>query len=338
MNYVFILGFYRSGTTLLNLLLANDNENLSKFKESFFFFSIVDKKDTYNIDSNNFKKFINKLDQVRCFGLERHELINIALKSSNSYKKYFENICEYLIRGRKDIKYFIEKTPQHCLVVSRIIRMFPEAKFIRIIRDPRGVINSLNKKSFIPAPNNIYCNLIYLMDMYNYTEKEIKNIKNNYYECKYETLVSDPNGEMANIVSFLGIKKNKNIDYSYIKCLNDLEENIKHNEISLHKRLKEKISSRFNEEYKIQMSKLDIDMVEFLLKKYMKIHNYQVIGNGGLSFLNIVRTLVFIIPLIIFSKCINLFQFFLYGYMRPVSNLSHYFSLRRIFKIFIFKK
>src|SRR5262249_55462196 len=53
--------------------------------------------------------------------------------------------------GRKEVAYVGDKTPQHLLVLPRVMKVFPAAKILVIYRDGRDVALSLSKFPRAPA-------------------------------------------------------------------------------------------------------------------------------------------------------------------------------------------
>jgi len=45
-------------------------------------------------------------------------------------------------RQVRQTKWIGENTPSHVNYIDTIVDWFPEAKFIHLVRDPRGVVNS----------------------------------------------------------------------------------------------------------------------------------------------------------------------------------------------------
>ncbi len=120
---IFLVGAERSGTTLLRLMLDHHPEIAfnSEFDYAIKFF-----------DFNTLQEYYGFLDQDRIFRssnfiIDRKcnpdELVNIWLKQKQGNKKY------------------IGATVHHQF--NRLIKIWPDAKFIHIVRDPRDVALSV---------------------------------------------------------------------------------------------------------------------------------------------------------------------------------------------------
>jgi len=90
-------------------------------------------------------------------GVEKQDLQNILSQYSNAIKKKplkharkFMDSFISLQKNHKGEKYWAETTPMNISYSHRLTKLFPEAKFIVIRRDPRDVIASLLTKDWGP--------------------------------------------------------------------------------------------------------------------------------------------------------------------------------------------
>jgi hypothetical protein len=90
-------------------------------------------------------------------GIEKEDLQNILSRYSHSIKKKplkharkFMDSFISLQKNHKGEKYWAETTPMNISYSHRLTKLFPEAKFIVIRRDPRDVIASLLTKDWGP--------------------------------------------------------------------------------------------------------------------------------------------------------------------------------------------
>jgi hypothetical protein len=118
---------------------------------------------------------------------------------------------------------FVDKTLQNCFRVRLLNSIFPDAKFIHIIRDGRAVAFSiLNKIEIAGDPNRLFHVGFkeILGDKYQSQRSELYNFglawqefvrkgreasafaQSRYYEVRYENLITEPYNELRNIVDF----------------------------------------------------------------------------------------------------------------------------------------
>ena len=195
---VFLIGFPRSGTTLLDTILRS-HPSIDVLEEK----PIVD-------------KYIEKLSKKIDSNLD-------ILKSSNSSLKkemrnfYFDQRNKYLTDSKKII---IDKMPLNIIYVGEIIRYFPKAKFILAIRHPNDCILSCFMQNFLL--NNAMANFLNIRDaarMYDLVMKLWEIYKSkfsiNFHTIKYEDLISNFKGSVLNLLKFLDLSWSDNVSEFY---------------------------------------------------------------------------------------------------------------------------
>jgi hypothetical protein len=116
---------------------------------------------------------------------------------------------------------FINKNLQHCVRVKILERIFPDAKFIHIIRDGRAVAYSILKKKDEANPTMFLLSLKKILgsryraersELFNYGRAWAELVKKareasafgpgRYYELRYEDLITRPQDEIKKIIDF----------------------------------------------------------------------------------------------------------------------------------------
>jgi Sulfotransferase family len=145
---VFVAGCPRSGTTLLQALLASQSE-MATFPETHFF-GAARNLDLLNQDLYTLEEASAILDQMETFGRLgiRHEVLSsiskIPVAGKLGQKILFELVLNTLSLKniRPDIRW-IEKTPSNALCLERISSLYPDALFVGIVRDPFNAVHSI---------------------------------------------------------------------------------------------------------------------------------------------------------------------------------------------------
>lgn len=99
-----------------------------------------------------------------------------------------------------------EKTPQHMLHLDFMTELFPEAAYIHIKRDPRGVALSLTKQPW--APDSLQDSCLLLRDVYErwFDLRANLNLSSfKYMEVKLEDLAHAPHVYLEQISSMCGV-------------------------------------------------------------------------------------------------------------------------------------
>lgn len=130
MKHVFLVGCPRSGTTWLQVLLAQ-HPQVATARETHLF--------------NGYLKHLD-----RWWKVWKAHPDHVGLAELFSEAEYYE-LCSRFVKGVMDKIYasnpaatvVLEKTPNHVRHGPLIVKLLPQAYFIHIVRDPRGTVNSL---------------------------------------------------------------------------------------------------------------------------------------------------------------------------------------------------
>ena len=111
-------------------------------------------------------------------------------------------------------RFLSEKTPKNVLVFPQLIELFPKARFILVVRDPRAIVSSLlevgaraRTKGLKPPffTRSLLAALSYTKDCLAKGFKAVKAAPERVYTVVYERLVSKPKEETQAICHFLQI-------------------------------------------------------------------------------------------------------------------------------------
>ncbi len=185
---VFLIGFPRSGTTLLDTILRR-HPSIDVLEEK----PIID-------------KFVEELDKKIESKFENLKSPNSSMKKEmRNY--YFDQRDKYLKDNKKII---IDKMPFNIVHVGEIFRFFPKAKFILALRHPCDCVLSCFMQNF--SLNSAMANFLNLNDtakVYDLVMKlwEIYTSKFSidFHTIKYEDLVLNFKSTVSNLLSFLDL-------------------------------------------------------------------------------------------------------------------------------------
>lgn len=208
----FILGRPRSGTTLLaslfdahpNVILPFECPLIINIYTKYANIKNWDKKTLLKLYSDvlNQRKFdtwmidLEKLksDILLCEGKNSFETIIKVIYSN--FKSFFD---------KTEIKIIGDKNPVYSIYPEKLIKLFPDAKFIHLTRDYRDNILSIKKVDFEAPITSL------LAFRWKFATKRILNVIKQYpdsfYTVKYEDLVVDPPKVLKDLCEFI------NIDY-----------------------------------------------------------------------------------------------------------------------------
>ena len=189
-NPIFLIGFPRSGTTLLDTILRS-HDSIEVIEEE----PIVGDFINYLVEIiNGDFNYLKEIDQ--------QELKKIR-------DVYFSNMNKY-IKDKSSNKIYIDKMPLNIIHVGEIVRIFPEAKFIVSLRHPIDSVLSCFMQSF--KMNNAMANFLNLDDASNLYSKVMglwiqytKVLSIKYHYVKYEDMVTNFEPTIKNVLNFLEV-------------------------------------------------------------------------------------------------------------------------------------
>ncbi len=195
----FILGLPRSGTTLLRDLLRS-HPNIAIPNESHFMVRLYQMFGDPQSDQDALQilKWLKRLDHFQRFDIE----VDIEqFKKKRSYKDIINYIYNIYAQKLHKIRWG-DKTPGYLRHVPILLKLFPDALLIHIIRDGRDVALSNIVQKF--GPNNVACAAIQWKKTLVIHER-LKQIcpASQYLEVQYEQLLMQPRLVLEKVCGFL---------------------------------------------------------------------------------------------------------------------------------------
>jgi hypothetical protein len=194
MSHVFLMGFPRSGTTLLEQALASHPAVVT-----------MEEKEAFS-------------ESIRAFmGSPQHhaKLASLTSDQLQEYRSaYWRRVRDYGCRVSG--KVFIDKLPFHTVKLPLISALFPNAKILFAVRDPRDVVLSCLRGRF--RINRFMIELLRPLDaaiFYSATMKLAELYREalplTVYEVRHEELVADFDKVCRSICTFIGIDWNSSM-------------------------------------------------------------------------------------------------------------------------------
>jgi hypothetical protein len=105
----------------------------------------------------------------------------------------------------------VDKNPALNVLIPTVVRIFPEAKFLIALRDPRDVCLSCFMQPLTPNPvSSAYLSLEGTVTQYlsviGFWRTLVPRLRNPFLEVRYEELVDDLEGVSKRALDFLGIR------------------------------------------------------------------------------------------------------------------------------------
>jgi tetratricopeptide (TPR) repeat protein len=193
-RFAILCGHPRSGTTLLEQVLDSHPDALTAEETHILH------DEAYLPLSRGFSAEASVLEVLESAPVSR------LRQSRESYFRFTEL---FLGRTRGD-KMLVDKNPALNTLIPAAVRIFPEAKFLIALRDPRDVCLSCFMQSLSPNPvSSAYLSLEGTVTQYlsvmGFWRTLLPRLRNPFLEVRYEELVDDLEGASRKVLGFLGI-------------------------------------------------------------------------------------------------------------------------------------
>ncbi|MCS6991206.1 MAG: sulfotransferase [Chitinophagales bacterium] len=156
MNMIFVVGNSRSGTTMMGRIL-NNHPRIHTFPELHFFeqlWSTADRQRRLNKDEaarlaalllNIAREGYFARRHIEDYLAEAKKLLASSGVSTPLASDVFAAVVQYETR-RLGKEMGCDQTPQNVFYIKEILELFPESRFINMVRDPRDVLLSQKRK------------------------------------------------------------------------------------------------------------------------------------------------------------------------------------------------
>ena len=198
MNYVFLGGSGRSGTSFVQKLLILHSEIHGGPEFDFL---------------PRFMQVFSQMKQPQ--QLQRQAFFYDENFLRQQWQDFTASFLKNKITDLQNISYISEKTPDNIFAAQQLLDLMPKAKFVYIYRDGRDVLNSfMNVKKRYKEANKSTKHLNFLKlclkwndcNRHYYALAENEAYKNRVHAVKYEYLLENPKEALQELMDFLGLK------------------------------------------------------------------------------------------------------------------------------------
>lgn len=191
-DFVFIGGAGRSGTTLFRSML-NAHPRIHCGPEAKLVPAICQLRDSW----------------LKGLGADLTEAGVDTPLLDRAVRSFLETFLEGLAPEGQRVA---EKTPHNLVHTAYLGRLFPQARFLHVIRDGRAVVSSLLQQRWIDPGTGKpvwYCAdarsaARYWHDVVAGVRQQATAVPGRYLEVRYERLVTEPRAVMVEVLAFLG--------------------------------------------------------------------------------------------------------------------------------------
>jgi hypothetical protein len=208
-NSIFIGGTMRSGTSLSRAIIGSHSKIAIYPRDLPLWPYFFNKYGSTPIKSLNvWKKIVRDVLTHKKAGYISETLEERLI---NSYQPEKSNVPGLIQTFLEDYAEKIEKpiwghkTPNNEVFVDEIFEAFPNAKFIHVIRDPRAVEASRNKRSSFLGDEPFY-HLQVWKQSFELAQRNLEKYPKKYMNIKYEDLLINTEQVVKSICKFLEVE------------------------------------------------------------------------------------------------------------------------------------
>lgn len=267
---IFIISQPRSGSSLTQQLLLK-SDSITSSPESWQMLSLIHTykytniKEGYNPNytSINFLEYLTTLDK----GLEtvKQKIKDLALEL-------------YALKNEKNLL-FLDKTPRYYHIIEELYELFPEAKFVFLVRNPLSVFASILDYNFNGNFIKFLKSKDRVEDLYT-APLMIKNAvksKKNHILVKYEDLIENAEDELSRIFNYLKLETPNEIGTYEVKDIFNETHAIDGKSLKNHKKPSKAYLNSWKKSIdSTQKKKLVSEYIDSLNKKYNNYFDYNL--------------------------------------------------------------
>lgn len=193
---IFLFSLPRSGSTLVQRILTAHSK-ISSVSEPWLLLPFIYANKSGNISeyshnatANGINDMISKLPN----GIEDYQF---------HLKNFFDNI--YNLLADENTVYFLDKTPRYSRIITEISNLYPNAKFLFLLRNPVQVFGSMLSMFGYPTFRMLGHDRFY-QDLYEgpkFLADGYELLKDKAYAFQYEQFIGNPEKYLKEICNYL---------------------------------------------------------------------------------------------------------------------------------------
>lgn len=214
---IFIFSMPRAGSTLLQRILLS-HKSIGGTAEPWLLLPLIYIKKGQGVIS----EYSSRLS---------HKAINDMLEETSCSDEFFYKQTQEFANSiyskalKNDEEYFLDKTPRYYYIIDEIYKVYPNAKFIFLFRNPThiyaSILSTWCQNNFL----KLYGNHNDLTEGFNKISQAYLKHKDhkNTFGVKYEDLVSNPDISIKEIQEFLELEYDEKLNENFIHSKIDTE-------------------------------------------------------------------------------------------------------------------
>lgn len=262
MKHIFITGCPRSGTTMLGSILASSDSVIVTPESHFFNDFIFSHLSELSSSAKKMKMvdYYNNHYRFKQWGINASHIRNLPEQVTlSSYPKVIEETVKHYAKNHSSHKITdtyirIDHTPSNIKDYKLLGSLFPDSKFVYIVRDPRAIYASIKDLDWGP---NSAMKLSQLWIEYVAAYFALKKIDSSrVFLIKYEDLLDKPDIALKDLCEFLKLQ------YSESMFSNNSSFKLPKSTFSQHSLVGKALDKTRIDKWKKELNSKDIKIIE----------------------------------------------------------------------------
>lgn len=274
---IFVVGCPRSGTTMLSLMI-HAHPRLAMPPETRFLVRTWRKRKSFGdltIPANHLelaRSCVRTGSKVREMGLDPQEIVDTIMLAPPTIGSAFGAVFK-MFADQHGAARWGDKRPQYFSEVDVLLRLFPDAQIVHIVRDGRASVASLKKMPWWPY-DSIASMATWSQAEYCSRRNAKRLPKDVFHVMRYETLVADPEPELRKLCDFL--------DEDFDPAMLEPHEvsHVVPERKTWHEALKQSVSTDRVESWRTGLEPWELGLMETVLRRKLPHWGYQLSGEG----------------------------------------------------------
>lgn len=275
---IFLVGCARSGTTLLSVML-HAHPRIAMPPETRFLLPIYRSREVFGdlTDPANRKRLARQMTRPRTrfrdLGLDRKTVVRHIVDGPPTIGSAAGTVWRDFAHSRGKVRWG-EKRPAYWQDMDVILRLFPTAQVIHLVRDGRACVASLKQVDW-------YSNSATRAAIsWSLAERELTRLgrklpEDSYHRLRYEDLLADPEDELRKLCAYLGEEFDDSM-LDFNRAAGDIVPERK----TWHDRTRGDIDPERIEAWRRTLTPADIGFVETVLGRELEARGYRRSGIG----------------------------------------------------------
>lgn len=274
---IFVVGCPRSGTTVLSLMI-HAHPRLAIPPESRFLTTTWRKRATFGDLSTRQQRralarsCVGKGSRIRHLGLDRKETLARILEAPPTIGSAFGTVFSEYARKHGKARWG-DKRPLYFQEVDVLLRLFPDAQIVHIVRDGRASVASLKRMPWWPF-DSIGSMATWSQAEYCARRDQRRLPRDTFHLVRYESLVADPRTVLGELCDFLG----EDFDDAMLEPHRVSE--VVPERKTWHENLRSGVTTSAVESWRAGLEPWELGLMESVLGRKLVRHGYQLSGEG----------------------------------------------------------